>query len=71
MDFSFEDKFCEHFKALRNCFEAFVIFNIDQCLLNLTGKISILFYYSENLDIEQKRQLYQFPTKCKLSEHGW
>ena len=47
MDFSFEDKFCKHFAALRQHFEVFVSFNIDQCLLNKTDKISISLLYDE------------------------
>ena len=72
MDFSFEDNFCKHFNSLRDCFEVFVSFNIDQCLSKLTDKISILLYYDVKLDVEkEKRQLNQFARKCKLSEGGW
>ena len=72
MDFPFEDKFCKYFKALRDCFEGFISFNIVQCLSKLTDKISILLYYDEKLDVEkEKRQLDEFAIKCKLSECGW
>ena len=54
MDFSIEDNFCKHFKALRECFEVFVGFNIDQCLSKLTDKISILLYYDEKLNFKKK-----------------
>ena len=54
MDFSVEDNFCKHFKALRECFEVFVGFNIDQCLSKLTDKISILLYYDEKLNFKKK-----------------
>lgn len=54
MDFSFEDKFCEHFKVLRDCFEVFVSFDIDQFLSNFTDKNSISLYYNEKLEIEKK-----------------
>ena len=53
MDFSFEDNFCKHFNSLRDCFEVFVSFNIDQCLSKLTDKISILLYYDEKLEKEK------------------
>ena len=72
MNFSFEDNFCKHFKALRDCFELFVSFNIDQCYSKLTNKISILLYCNEQLDVEkEKKELDQFAIKCKLSERGW
>ena len=54
MDFSIEDNFCKHFKSLRECFEVFVSFNIDQCLSKLTDKISILLYYDEKLNFKKK-----------------
>ena len=56
MDFSFEDKFCKHFAAMRQCFEVFVSFNIDQCLLNKTGKISISPFYDEKLVVEKEKK---------------
>ena len=56
MNFSFEDNFCKHFKALRDCFELFVSFNIDQCYSKLTNKISILLYYDEKLDVEKEKE---------------
>ena len=72
MDFSFEDKLCKHFAALRQCFEVFASFNIDQCLLSKTDKISVSLFYDEKLNVEkEKKQLYQFARKCKLSEHSW
>ena len=72
MDFSFEDKFCKHFATLRQCFEVFASFNIDQCLLSKTDKIFVSLFYDEKLNVEkEKKQLYQFARKCKLSEHSW
>ena len=72
MDFSFQDKFCKHFAAIKQCFEVFVNFNIDQCLLNRTDKISISLFYNEKLDVEKEKiQLDQFARKCKLGECGW
>ena len=72
MDFSFTDNFYKNFIALRDCFEVFISFNIDQYLAKLTDKMSILLYYNEKLDVEEeKRQLDQFAIKCKLSERGW
>lgn len=56
MNFSFEDNFCKHFKALRDCFELFVSFNIDQCYSKLTNKISILLYCNEQLDVEKEKK---------------
>ena len=54
MDFSFEDKLCKYFAALRKCFEVFVSFNIDQCLSNRTNKITISLFYDEKLDLYKK-----------------
>ena len=72
MDFSSEDKFCNHFILLRKNFEVFVTFNIDQCLFKMTDKISTSLYCDEELDVEkEKRQLDQFARKCKLSKRGW
>ena len=46
--------------------------NIDQCLSEMTDKISISPYYDEKLDVEkEKRQLDQFTRKCKLNKRGW
>ena len=72
MDLAFEDNFCKHFKALRDCFKVFVNFNTDQCLSKLTDRISISLYYDKKLEVEkEKRQLDQFAIKCKLSARGW
>ena len=72
MDFSLKGNFCKHFKTLRECFEVFISFNIDQCLSNMADKISKSLFYDEKLDVEkEKRQLDHFAIKCKLSEHGW
>ena len=71
MDFSFKDKFCKHFAALKQRFEVFVSFNIDQCLLSKTDKISILLIYDETLNVEEKKkQLDQIARKCKLCQQG-
>ena len=67
MGFSFKDNFCKNFIALRDCFEVFISFNIDQYLLKLTDKISILLYYDEKLDLEEeKRQLDQFANSVNV-----
>ena len=55
MDFSFEDKFCKHFVSIRKCFEVFVSFNIDQCLSQITDKISKSLYYDVELDVEKEK----------------
>ena len=39
--FSFEDKFCKHFASLRQCFEVFVSYHIDQSLFKMTEKFYI------------------------------
>ena len=56
MDFSFGNKFFKDFKTLRECFDVFVSFNIDQCLSEWTDKISILLYYDEMLDVEKEKK---------------
>ena len=71
-DFSFENKFCQHFKYLRKNAEVFVSFNIDRCQSILNDKITISLYYNNKLDVEnEKRRLDRFVTKCKLNERGW
>lgn len=59
IDFSFEYKFCKHFVTLRKSFEVFVSFNIDQCLLNRTDKISNSLFYDKNLDIEKEKKIFR------------
>ena len=71
-DFSFENKFCQHFKYLRENTEAFVSFNIDRCQSILNDKITISLYYNNKLDVEnEKSRLDKFAVKCKLNERGW
>ena len=56
MDLSFEDKFCKHFSALRQRFEVFVSFNIDQYLLSKTDRILISLFYDEKLNVEKRKK---------------
>ena len=56
MDFSFEDKFCKHFAALRQRFEVFVSINIYQCLLSKIDKMAILLFHDEKLNFEKEKK---------------
>ena len=57
MDFSFKDKFCKHFAALRQRFEVFVSFNIYQCLLSKIDKMAILLFHDEKLNFEKEKKV--------------
>ena len=71
-DFSFENKFCQHFKYLRENAEVFVSFNIARCQFILNEKINISLYYNDKIDVEnEKSRLDKFAVKCKLNERGW
>ena len=71
-DFLFENKFCQHFKYLRENTEVFVSFSIDRCQSILNDKITISFYYINKLDVEnEKSRLDKFVVKCKFNERGW
>ena len=71
-DFLFENKFCQHFKYLRENSEVFVSFNIDWCQSIMNDKITISLYYNDNLDVEnEKSKLDKFAVKCKFNEWGW
>ena len=68
-DFSFENKFCQHFKYLRKNAEVFVSFNIDRCQSILNDKITISFYYNDKLDLKnEKSRLDKFAVKCKFNK---
>ena len=53
--FSFEDKFYQYFKYLRENVEVFVSFNIDRCPSILNDKVTISLYYNDKIDVENKR----------------
>ena len=78
---SFEDRFCQRCKHLRENFEGFVSFNIvDQCPSTLKEKIAWkddclrkeTVYYNDKLDVEnRKNKLDKSAANCKLSKRGW
>ena len=71
-DFSFENKFCQHFKYLRENPEVFVSFNIDWCQSILNDKITMSLYYNNKLDVgNEKSRLDKFTVNCKLNEQSW
>ena len=53
--FSFEDKFYQYFKYLRESAEVFVSFNIDGCPSILNDKVTISLYYNDKIDVENER----------------
>ena len=70
--FSFENKFCQHFKYLRENVEVFVSFNTDRWQSILNDKINISLCYNNKLDIEnEKSRLDKFTVKSKLNKRGW
>ena len=54
-DFSYENKFCRHFKYLRGNTEVFVSFNIERCQSTLNDKITISLYCNNKLDVENEK----------------
>ena len=69
-DFLFEDKFCQHFKYLRENVEVFVSFNINHCLSILNDKITMPLCNKLHVENEKSR-LDKFAVNCKLSKQGW
>ena len=53
--FLFENKFCQYFRYLRENAEVFVSLNTDRCQSILSNKITISFYYNDNLDVENEK----------------
>ena len=71
-DFSIKNKFCQHYKYLRENVEVFASFNIDRCPSILNEKITISLYYNDKLDVKNEMSILdKFAAKCKLNKRGW
>ena len=71
-DFSFEQRFYNNFKFLRENKKVMLSFNIDCCLSILNDKITISFYYDDaSLDVENEMsRLDKSAAKFKLNKQG-
>ena len=71
-DFSFENKFCQHFKYLRENAEVFVSLNMDRCQSILNDTVTISLYFNDKLDVEnEKDKVDKLAVKYKVNKCGW